>query len=144
MPSHSTEELRAWAAEIERIRDSSSSDARAQIEQIMSVAKQAIRELSGQSLRIQHDFQETAGASNTTNRGVMAAGYSGILDSPSTPSLDPSLEDYMDLSTDFLDDSQFSEVPASILGGQDDSAPHPLDPSYGMDTDFLGIGGFQY
>lgn len=124
---------------MERIRDSSSSDVRTQIEQIMSVAKQAIRELSGQSLSIQHDFQQTGGASNTTNRGAMSVGYSGVSDSPSTPSLDPSLlEEYMDLSTNFIDGSQFSEVPAPILGGQDDSAP---DSSYAMDTEVLELGG---
>lgn len=144
MLSYSTDELRAWAAEIERIGNSSSLDVRTQIEQIMRVAEKAIRDVRSQSSRVQHDFLEAGGASNTASGDVIAAGYSGTLDMPSTPDLDPLLEEYMDLSTDFIDDSQLSGVSASILGGQDEPASHTLDSSYDMDTNFLGIGGFQY
>ncbi|EHK41030.1 hypothetical protein TRIATDRAFT_85135 [Trichoderma atroviride IMI 206040] len=139
VPSDRTDEFRAWAAEIEGIRNSSSLDVRTQIQQIMSVAKKAIREVCSQSSGVQHDFQDT------TSGDVMAAAYSGTIDMSSTctPDLGP-LGEYMSLSADLIDASQLSGVSASMFGDQDDSASHTLDSSYAMDTDLMGIGEFPY
>lgn len=126
------------AAEIERICNSTPSDVRAQMEQFRGITEQAIRYIESVSSRAQYDLQEASGASNTTSRDIVAPGYSGTLNMPSTPGLGPFLE-YMELSTEFIN-GQISEVPASVLSSQDDST---LDSPYGMDTDLLGIG-FQY
>ncbi|KAK1250235.1 hypothetical protein MKX08_010238 [Trichoderma sp. CBMAI-0020] len=133
VPSFNTDELRAWAAEIQRICNSSSSDVRTQIEHIVSVAQNAIRDVCTQSSRVQHDFQET------TSEDVMAADYSGTMEMLTTypPDLGPLMEEYRGLSADIID-GQLSGAPASIFGNQDDSA------SYVMDTDLMGIGEFPY
>lgn len=128
------------AAEIERICKSSSSDVRAQLEQIRGVTEQAIRYIKSLSSKAQHDLQEDGGASSTTSRDITATGYSGTLNAPSTPGLDPILE-YMRLSSLFMEDSVSGvQTLALALGGQNDSASYTWESPYDMDINCFGIG----
>ncbi|KAL6908646.1 hypothetical protein GGI43DRAFT_393264 [Trichoderma evansii] len=129
--SYGTEELRDLAAEIELICNSSSSDVRAQIQQIRDAAERAMRSMNGISSREQHNFQEINWTNSASGTNIMMAVNDDV---PFPLSSD---QEYMAISEEFMNDLPF-RVPTSILGGQDNSMSHTLDSSHDVDTSYTG------